>query len=208
MGQLKLWGQPKSINVQKVLWALEELGLKYERIDAGGPFGKVKEADYLSLNPNGLVPTLEDDGQALWESHAILRYLFGRYGSAPTHPSDPITRARADQWSEWFNSSFWPNTRVLVVQLVRTPQAERNAQAIQAAQTQVFEAVRLLDAELAKRPFVAGEHFTWGDIPLGAAVHRYLKLPLERPATKHIDAWYARLKQRPGFQRWIDLPLT
>jgi glutathione S-transferase len=208
MTQLKLWGQPKSINVQKVLWALDELGLKYERIDAGGPFGRVKEADYLSLNPNGLVPTLEDDGVALWESNAVLRYLFGRYGAAPVHPSDPIVRARADQWTEWYNSSFWPNTRVLLVQLFRTPEAQRDPSAIQSARTQVLDAARILDAHLEKQQYVAGDQFTWGDIPLGAAAHRFLNLPIERPSFKAIEAWYARLRERAPFKKWIDLPLS
>lgn len=208
MSQLKLWGQPKSINVQKALWALDELGLQYERIDAGGTFGKVKEAAYLALNPNGLVPTLQDGDFTLWESHAILRYLFGRYGKAPTHPEDPATRARADQWTEWFSTTFAPSTSVLVIQLVRTPQEKRDQAAIQTAQSRLFDAARLLDGELAKRPFVAGEHFTWGDIPLGAAVNRFFNLPLERPALPNLQAWHARLKQRAPFQRWIDIPLT
>jgi glutathione S-transferase len=208
MTQLRLWGQPKSINVQKVLWALDELGLKYERIDAGGSFGRVKEADYLSLNPNGLVPTLEDDGVALWESNAVLRYLFGRYGAAPLQPSDPLVRARADQWTEWYNSSFWPNTRVLLVQLLRTPEAQRDRSVIASARVQVLDAARILDAHLEKQPYVAGDQFTWGDIPLGAAAHRFLNLPIERPEFKAIEAWYARLRQRAPFQKWIDLPLS
>jgi glutathione S-transferase len=208
MTQLKLWGQPKSINVQKVLWALDELGLPYERIDAGGQFGRLKDADYLSLNPNGLVPTLEVDGHALWESNAILRYLFQRFGTAPVQPSDPLVRARADQWTEWFSSSYWPNTRVLLVQLVRTPEAQRDAKAIQAARAQVLDAARILEAHLEKHAFVAGEHFTWGDIPLGAAAHRLLKLPIDRPSLPATEAWYGRLRQRAAFQKWIDLPLT
>jgi glutathione S-transferase len=208
MTQLKLWGQPKSINVQKVLWALDELGLPYERIDAGGQFGRVKDADYLSLNPNGLVPTLEVDGHALWESNAILRYLFQRFGTAPVQPSDPLVRARADQWTEWFSSSYWPNTRVLLVQLVRTPEAQRDPKAIQAARAQVLDAARILEAHLEKHAFVAGEHFTWGDIPLGAAAHRLLNLSIDRPSLPATEAWYGRLRQRVAFQKWIDLPLT
>jgi glutathione S-transferase len=208
MSHIRLWGQPRSINVQKVLWALDELGLAYERVDAGGAFGRVKEADYLSLNPNGLVPTLEDDGVALWESNAILRYLFARYGAPPTHPNEPLARARADQWTEWYTSSFWPNTRALLVQLVRTPAAQRDSEVIRAAQLQVFEVARVLEAELAKHPFVAGEQFTWADIPLGAAAQRFFHLPIERPRLPAVEAWYARIEQRPAFRRWIDLPLT
>ena len=208
MPQLRLWGQPKSINVQKVLWGLDELGLAYERIDAGGQFGRVKDADYLSLNPNGLVPTLEVDGTTLWESNAILRYLFQRFGTAPVHPSDPIARARADQWTEWYGSSYWPNTRVLLVQLVRTPEPQRDQKTIQSARAQVLDAARILEAHLEHHPYVAAEQFTWGDIPLGAAAHRFLNLPLDRPALKATEAWYARLKQRAPFKKWIDLPLT
>src|SRR3984885_6680825 len=102
MSQLKVWGHTRSINVQKVLWSLDELGLPYERIDAGSTFGLVKEPAYLAKNPNGLVPLLEDGADAIWESNAILRYLFARHGKAPLHPESPIARARADAWTEWY----------------------------------------------------------------------------------------------------------
>jgi glutathione S-transferase len=208
MSQIKLWGVPKSINVQKVLWALDELGLKYEHVEAGGPAGRNKDADYLSLNPNGLIPTLEDDGTPVWESNAVLRYLFNRYGSAPVHPADPLARAHADQWTDWKSSTFWPATRVLLVQLVRTPEAKRDQAAIKTAQDQVFAAAKILDAQLAKKSFLAGEHFTWGDIPVAAAAHRYFNLPIDRPSLRNREAWYARVRERPGFKKWIDLPLT
>src|SRR5688572_2844238 len=122
MSGIRLWGHPRSINVQKILWALDELGLSYDRIDAGGPFGKVKTPEYLALNPNGLIPVLEDRGTPLWESNAILRYLFAEYGTVELEPGDTLSRARADIWVEWFASTFWPQTRVLLVQLVRTPE--------------------------------------------------------------------------------------
>jgi len=208
MGQIKLWGQPKSINVQKALWALEELGLPYERIDAGGAFGKNKDADYLSLNPNGLIPTLQDDGAPVWESNAVVRYLFNRYGKAPLQPADPVARAHADQWTDWKSSTFWPPTRVLLVQLVRTPEEKRDAAAIKTAQEQAQAAAKILDGQLAKTPYVAGEHFTWGDIAVGAAAQRYVNLPIERPALKNLDAWYARIRERAGFKKWLDLPLA
>ena len=208
MGQIKLWGHPKSINVQKVLWALEELGLPYERIDAGGAFGKNKDADYLSLNPNGLIPTLQDDGTPVWESNAVVRYLFNRYGKAPLQPADPIARAHADQWTDWKSSTFWPPTRVLLVQLVRTPEEKRDPNAIKAAHEQATAAAKILDAQLAKTPFVAGEHFTWGDIAVASAAQRFLNLPIERPTLKNLEAWYAKLRERPGFKKWLDLPLA
>jgi glutathione S-transferase len=206
--RLKLWGQPRSINVQKVLWALDELGLDYERVDAGGTFGVVKTPAYLALNPNGLVPTLEDDGAALWESNAILRYLFGRYGRDPAQPADPITRAKADAWTEWYSSTFWPATRVLLVQLVRTPEDKRERAAIESAHAQVTAALGILNGALAKQRFVAGDEFTFGDIPLAAAAQRWFNLPLERPEFKAVESWYGRVRERAGFKRHVDLPLT
>src|ERR1700712_149217 len=205
MTQRKGWGQPKSINVQKVLWSLDELGLQYERVHAGGAFGRVREADYLTLNPNGLVPTLEDEGSALWESNAIVRYVFAKYGTAPVQPADPL--ARADQWTDWGTGTFWLHTRVLVVQLVRTPEKERDAKVIRSATEQVVQAARILDAHLENKAYVTGEQFTWGDISVGAAAQRFFSLPIERPALKHAQAWYERLRQRAAFKKWIDLPL-
>jgi len=208
MSKRTLWGHPRSINVQKVLWGLDELGLEYDRVDAGGSFGRNKEPEYLALNPNGLIPTLVDDGQPLWESNAVLRYLFNRYGKAPLHPDDAIARGRADAWTEWGTSTLWLHVRPLLVQLVRTPAEKRDAAVIESAHAQATAAVKLLDKELQKRAFVAGEEFTWGDIPVGSALQRWYNLPIERPATSAVDRYYARIKERPAFKRWLDLPLA
>ncbi len=208
MSKLRLWGHPRSINVVKVLWALDELGLQYERIDAGGSFGRVKDADYLSLNPNGLIPTLEDGPAALWESNAILRYLATKYGSAPFQPTDLAQRARADGWTEWFSLTLWPHVRSLVVQLIRTPEAQRDAAQIADAKQKTEAAFAILDRELSRKAFVAGDEFTFGDIPIAAAAQRWFNLPIERARAQHVEAWYARIKERPGFKRWADLPLA
>jgi glutathione S-transferase len=209
MTELRLWGQPKSINVQKVLWSLEELGLPFERVDAGSTFGRVRDADYLALNPNGLVPTLVDGGTPIWESNAIVRYLFARYGKAPTHPTDPLVRARADSWTDWKSSTLWPHVRTLVIQLIRTPADKRDHGAIEAAHGQVAAALKILDAQLSKTPYVAGADFTWGDIPVASAAQRWFNLPgVARGGFKSVEAWYARVADRPGFKRWLDIPLT
>jgi glutathione S-transferase len=208
MSKLTLWGQPRSINVQKVLWALEELGLPYERIDAGGKFGRNKEPAYLALNPNGLIPTLVDDGEALWESNAILRYLFFTYGKAPLHPATPIARARADAWTEWYGTTLWPELRVLFTQLVRTPEERRDAALIERAQRSVNAALTLLDRELQKHAYVVGEDFTWGDIPIGAALHRWFGLPIARPALPALQTSFQALQKRPAYKKWIDLPIA
>ncbi|MDB4990604.1 MAG: putative glutathione S-transferase [Myxococcaceae bacterium] len=205
MSSLVLWGQPKSINVQKPLWALEELGLKYEHKLVGGSLGGHKEPAYLALNPNGLIPTLVDDGEPIWESNAIVRYLFSQYGKSPAHPASPIARARADAWTDWKSSVLWLHVRPLVVQLVRTKEDQRDQALIESSYKASVAAVQLLDHELSKHAYLVGDEFTWADIPVGSALQRWYNLPIKRPGHKALDAYYARLQQRPGFSRWVDL---
>ena len=207
MTSLRVWGLERSINVQKVLWGLEELKLPYEHGDANASFGGLKTPGYLALNPNGLIPTLEVDGSALWESNAILRFLFARFGEGPIAPSDPIERARADAFTDWHSSTFWPPIRVLLVQLVRTPEAQRDHAQIEAARGQALAAFKILEGELTKRRFVASDNFTWGDIPVAAAAQRWFNLPIERPSSPGVEAWYGRIRERPAFARLIDIPL-
>lgn len=204
----KLWGHPRSINVQKVLWALDELDLPFERIDVGGNFGRVRDADYLALNPNGLIPVLEDGDAVLWESNAIVRYLYAKYAAAPALPEDLAVRARADGWNDWFSSTFWPPIRVQLVQLIRTAEGQRDAQAIGTAREATLAALAVLERELSKTPYVAGKDFTFGDLPLAAAAQRWFNLAIERPSFPHVEAWYARIRERRGFKRYVDLPLT
>lgn len=208
MSRLRVWGHPRSINVQKVLWALDELGLDYERVDAGGTFGRVKDADYLTLNPNGLIPTLEDGSAVLWESNAIVRYLYTKYGTHPALPSDLGVRGRADGWTDWYATTFWANVRPLLVQLVRTPADQRDAQLIDSSLRAATAAAEILERELGKRPYLAGDHFTFGDIPVASASQRWFNLPLQRAKLPAFEAWYTRVKERPGFKRWLDLPLA
>jgi glutathione S-transferase len=208
MSRPRVWGHSRSINVQKVLWALDELGLEYDRVDAGGSFGRVGDADYLTLNPNGLIPTLEDGSAVLWESNAIVRYLYTKYGTHPALPSDHGVRGRADGWTDWSSTTFWPNVRSVVVQLVRTSADKRDRNLIEESKRAAAAAATILDRELAKKPYVAGDHFTFGDIPVGATAQRWLNLPIERPRLPSLEAWYARVQERPGFKHWLDLPLA
>ena len=99
---IKIWGRNTSSNVQKVMWAVGEIGLPHERIDIGGPFGKNREPAYLAMNPNGLVPTLEEeDGFLLWESNSIVRYLAAKHRAGRLEPADLHARARASDWMDW-----------------------------------------------------------------------------------------------------------
>ena len=204
---LKLWGRVNSINVQKVLWALEELGVPYERVDAGLQFGVVNEPFYRKMNPNGRVPTLEDEGLVLWESNAIVRYLAGKHGQGSLWPADARARADADRWMDWCTSTLAPAMTPVFWGLVRTPPEQRDAAKIAAGVEQCAKALELFDACLADRQHVAGG-FTMGDIPVGTFVHRWYALPVKHATLANVEAYYARLKARPAYARHVARPLS
>jgi len=207
---MKIWGRTTSSNVQKVMWAVGEMGLKHERIDIGGPFGKNKEPAYLAMNPNGLVPTLEeDDGFLLWESNSIVRYLAAKHQSAALEPKDLKTRALASKWMDWQLSVLGPAVTPVFWGLVRTPAEKRDHAAIEAGKTKTGDAVKMLDAQLAKTKFLAGDSFSYGDIPVGIMVRRYRDLVPERPQFPNVERWYAAIAARPAFDEHVTkIPLV
>ena len=205
---LKVWGRLNSVNVKKALWAAEELGLKYERIDAGLHFGVNKTPEYLKMNPTGLVPTIEDDGFQLWESHTIVRYLAAKHKSG-LEPADLRARAQAQKWMDWQLTVMAPAIGPLFMGMVRTPPAERNMKAIDDSKAKTADTARMLDDQLAKTQFLAGDAFSYGDIPIGIMIWRYRELAPERPAFKNVDRWYEAIAARPGFQQHVKaIPLT
>ena len=206
---LKIWGRCNSINVQKVLWCCAELALPFERIDAGMKFGVNNTPEYRSMNPNGLVPTINDDGFVLWESHAIVRYLARKNGLGSLCPADARQCADADRWMDWYATTVWPNLQPIFWNLVRTAPEQRNLPLVADLTKKVAAAMDLLNSHLANHSYVTGETFTMGDIPLGCALARWLNLPVERPAHAHLDAYYQRLQRRDAYRQWVNvLPLT
>ncbi|MEI7805253.1 MAG: glutathione S-transferase family protein [Hyphomicrobiales bacterium] len=207
---LKIWGRNTSSNVQKAMWAVGELGIKHERIDVGGKFGKNKEAPYLAMNPNGLVPTLEeDDGFTLWESNSIIRYLAGKHGAGTLEPKDPQMRARASQWMDWQLSVVGPAIFHAFWGLIRTEPEKRDMAAIKTSQDKTTDAMKILDTQLAKTPFVAGDAFSYGDIPVGVMCFRYRHLVPNRPSTPNLDRWYDAITKRKAFHDHVGgIPLT
>ena len=205
---LVIWGRNNSVNVQKALWCCEELSLPYQRIDAGGAFGVVNTPEYRKLNPNGLVPTIDDDGFVLWESNAIVRYLAAKHGRGSLLPNDLRAQAIADQWMDWQISLFWPTIRTLFMGLVRTPEAERDHQAIENSRTKTAEVLGIVDSHLASRSFLAGDTFTMGDIPMGCSIWRWMSLPIERPRLANVERWFDALTQRPAYKKIVMLPLS
>ncbi len=204
---LTILGRRTSANTMQPLWLADELGLEYEQVDVGGPFGGNDQPEYLELNPTGLIPTIIDDGFVLWESNAITRYLAAKYGADPLYPADLQTLALADQWMDFENNKIMPMMVPIFWGLVRTPAEERDMDSINKAITQVGKMWAMLDAHLEKHPFIAGNEFSIGDIPLGPQVHRWLELVPERPAMPNLQAWYQRLTQRPAFKAHCMNPL-
>lgn len=204
---IRIWGRKTSVNVQKVMWAVAELGLPHERIEVGGKFGGLDTPEYGRLNPNRLVPTLEDDGFAVWESHAIVRYLAAKYGAGTLWAADPAERSLADRWIDWTASAFQPAfTNGVFIGLVRTPPERQDRAAIARDVAATSALMKILDAHLAIHPYVAGTAFTMGDIATGAQRYRYFTLEIERPKLPNVEAWYERLKQRPAYREHVMVP--
>ena len=204
---LKIFGRTNSINVQKVMWTVAELGLPHERVNAGMAHGVVNEPWYADLNPNRLVPAIDDDGVVLWESNVIVRYLAARHAAGTLMPADPAMRARAEMWMDWQQTSF-PGFGPLFLGLIRTPPEKRDMAAIRAGQEGTEAALRLLDKYLANRSHMIADHLTVADIPLGCVAYRWYALPIERPELPNLRAWYQRLVKRPAFAQHVMLPLT
>jgi glutathione S-transferase len=201
---LKVWGRTNSINVQKVMWALAELGVQHARIDAGMAFGVVNTPEYRAMNPNGRVPTIQDGALVLYESNAIVRYLYAKYGPARTVEAV----ATADKWMDWCATTVGAPVTTLFWGWIRTPAEKRDPAALEAALKQAGDIFAIADAALAQTPYIAGGEFSMGDIPLGCFVHRWLNLPVARPAAPHLAQYYERLLARPAYREHVALPLS
>lgn len=205
---LRIWGRTNSINVQKVLWCCGEIGLQYERIDAGLAFGVNDTPEYKAMNPNGLVPTIDDGGFILWESHAIVRYLARKLAPGTLWPADARSAADADRWMEWYSTTLWLNVRPIFHNLVRTPPDKRNMAEVEDHRKKLAANFEIVDTHLASREYLAGQAFTMADIPMAVAAYRWFNLPLERPAMANVERWYQRICERPAFREHCMLPLT
>ena len=206
---LRVWGRTNSSNVMKVLWLLDELGLPYERIDAGGAFGRTGEAAYRAMNPPGLVPSLEDGDFALFESNAILRYLCNAHAPAsPLYPAAPQPRAVVDAWLDLQQTALIRPQSVVFSGLVRTPPERRDHAAIAAAAAEAARVWTMVDTQLDGRAFIGGAALSLADIAFGANVHRWFAMPVERPAQPRLRAWYEKLLNRPGYAAHVAQPLS
>ncbi len=208
---LKFWGRMSSINVKKVVWAAQELGLAFERADAGLHFGLTKTPTYLGMNPNALVPVMDDDGFVLWESNAIVRYLCAKHSLGNFYPLDLPQRFHAERWMDWQQTAINPAGRDAFIQWVRTPLEQRDSGLIARSLAATAPKLGLLDSHLAQSAFMGGGQFTMADIPMGCEIQRWWGLPhAQTPALAypHITRWYTQMRARPASQGVLDLTLA
>ena len=203
-----LYGRDNSINVQKALFALRELGVDFELRPAGREHGVVGTPEYIAMNPNGTVPTLVDGHFVLWESNAIVRYLAQEYGHGTLWPAEREVRAIADQWLTWQAVTAWPVMQPAFWNLIRFPPEERDMAAVEKSVADTNRLMGILDAWLASRIFVAGESFTIGDVGVGAFTHRYFLMPFERPELPHLARYYKAVHARPAAEKTLLARIT
>jgi glutathione S-transferase len=199
-----LWGRKNSMNVQKVTWALEELGIDCVRHDVAGSFGRTDTPEYMAMNPNKVVPTLQDGALTLWESNAVVRYLARTYDNGTLLPADKAQAALADQWMEWMTSTLVPSFYKIFLNKIRLP--DGNAALLAEGIAGCAQQYALLDQHLASNRYVAGTDFSMGDIPIGATLYRYFNMDIERPSLPNLEAFYARLCQREAYAEHVMIP--
>ena len=204
---LKIWGRRNSFNVQKVLWLVGELALRYEHIPAGGRFGGLDAPEFLAMNPHGRVPVVVDGSTVVWESHSILRYVAARYGRPSFWSDDPAARSQVERWMDWAQTALQPDFLTGVFWgFYRTPEPQRNWSAIRESVARCNAHFLLLDRVLAERPFLGGESLSLGDIPAGTALYRYFELEIDRPRLTNVEAWYRRLQERTAYREHVMIP--
>lgn len=206
---LTVLGRVNSSNVMKVLWCLDELAMPYHREDAGMEHGVVDTPEYRAKNPNGRIPTIEDEGSVLWESNSCLRYLCLKAGgdAGGLYPTAPMARASVDRWLDWQLSTLLPAERDLFWGMVRTPAASRDMAKVRAAVVNSAVCWTIIEERLADgRAYIEGPTLTIADICLGPFARRWfgeeVRVP-DMPYFPRLAAWFSRIGERPGFQRWV-----
>ncbi len=205
MTPLKVWGRKTSSNVQALMWCIGELDLAYERTDAGLTYGFVDTSEYLSMNPNGTVPTLQDgDNPPLWETGAVLRYLANSYAPDDFWPADPVARADVDRWAEWSKINIALNfTAPVFWRVVRTPPSKRDPDAIGDAVRNLNRFLAIAEMQLSRHPYLVGEQLTLADIQFGHCLFRHFDIDIERSEHPCVRRYYDTLTTRPAFREHV-----
>jgi glutathione S-transferase len=200
---LKVLGRVTSINARKVLWALDEMGVPYEREDWGKPIRDPNVPEFLALNPNAQVPVIVDDGFVLWESHAVLRYLAAKH-NADIWPLEPQKRALVDQWMSWQSTELNPAWSYVGRARLRNEPPNPDPARIEESIRAWIKQMRILEAQLAKGAgFVANDAFSLADIVIGVSTHRWMSIAFDKPALPAVEAHYTKMKSRPAAAAYL-----
>lgn len=199
---LTVWGRRTSSNVQALMWCIGELGLDFRRHDVGHRHGGNDTPDFLAMNPNGTVPVLvEDGGEPLWETGAILLYLAARHADDAFWPADPVRRATIDKWAEWAKINVaMAFTAPVFWRVVRTAPRDRDEAAIAGALRLLDARLDIAEAQLARHAYLAGDVLTLADIQLGHVLHRYFDIDIPRPRRPALRGYHERLAARPAYR--------
>ena len=201
---ITVWGRRNSLNVQKVMWTLGELNLPYERHDTGGSFGT--DDAYRQMNPNNVVPTIQDGELTLYESNACVRYLARQYGSGTLCPTDPARAALADQWMDWQCSTFSGAFFQLFFNRVRSEPSEKSQQNAARGLAMTTALMHQLESQLDGRDFLVGDALTMGDIPVACHLYRWFEMEIERPVLPNVRRYYERLCEREAYRYHVQVP--
>lgn len=198
---LTVYGRETSSNVQALIWALEELGLSYERLDYGENYGGLDTPEFRAMNPHGKIPVLKVGERAIFETPAILRYLAEVHGDAGFWPRDPLARAEVDMWAEWAKHEVAEAfTGPIFWRVVRTPRARWDVAAIRAAVEALEQQLAIAEARLADRAFLCGDVLSLADIQFGHVLYRYFDIEIARRDFPHLRAYFDRLSERPAYR--------
>ena len=196
---LRVYGRANSINVRKVLWMLDEVGVKYAREDWGRGFKSTDDPTFRKINPVGVVPVIDDGDFRLRESNSIVRYLAEKHGRADLYPKDLETRATIESWMDWASTEFAGGMRPVFHGLVVKNPAFTDK--VESGAKEWAKQMSVLEQHLAaKGPYVMGQTFTIGDIPVALVVNRWFSINFQKPEFKAVSAYYDRLSQRPGYK--------
>ncbi len=202
--KLEIFGRNTSSNVQTVMWAVAELGLDHVRHDVGGAFGQTDSPEFRAMNPMGLVPVARDGDLVLFESCAIVRYLGAQYGTERFWPADPIKRAKQDNWAEWSKTTLAKTVIYDVFwQLVRTPKADRDMEAVTAAAVNLDAYLRMAEKRLGESAYFGGDALCFADIVFGHVLYRYYTLDFDRAPNPTIENYYQRLTEREAYAEHV-----
>jgi glutathione S-transferase len=196
---LKIYGTVMS-RAGRVLWAAEEVGVKYEHVPISFQ-GDTHKPEYLKINPNGHIPAIDDNGFIVWESMAINLYLAEKYGKAPLWPSTIEGRAGAYQWSFWGMTEVEPHLLVILMNRAMLPAEQRNENAAKQAVEALNKPMKVLDDHLKSREYILGKDFTIADLNVASVASLSKFIGLNFPSAPTAQKWLDKCLSREANQK-------